>query len=137
MGKKGGRPPKLDPVAVAADLASLNGNLAAVAKKHGVTRQAVQNLCRKNATLRDIRRDTREGMIDNAESSLYRAVLDGQAWAVCFFLKTQAKDRGYIERVADLPPLEVLLESLPPDVAATVRAALAKAVHDKRDSGGG
>jgi hypothetical protein len=26
------------------------------------------------------------------------AVLAGEAWAVCFYLKTQAKDRGYVER---------------------------------------
>jgi hypothetical protein len=38
-------------------------------------------------------------MKDNAESSLYRAVLDGEPWAVCFYCKTQAKDRGYTERV--------------------------------------
>jgi hypothetical protein len=37
-------------------------------------------------------------MKDNAESALYSAVLGGEAWAVCFYLKTQAKDRGYVER---------------------------------------
>lgn len=38
-------------------------------------------------------------MCDNAESALNRAVINGEAWAVCFTLKTQAKDRGYVERV--------------------------------------
>jgi hypothetical protein len=38
-------------------------------------------------------------MKDDAESALYKAALAGEAWAVCFFLKTQAKDRGYVERV--------------------------------------
>jgi len=37
-------------------------------------------------------------MLDNAESVLYKAVLNGEAWAVCFFLKCQGKSRGYIER---------------------------------------
>jgi len=37
-------------------------------------------------------------MCDNAESALNRAVINGEAWAVCFTLKTQGKDRGYIER---------------------------------------
>lgn len=34
-------------------------------------------------------------MLDHAESSLQKAVLKGEAWAVCFFLKTQGKSRGY------------------------------------------
>jgi hypothetical protein len=37
-------------------------------------------------------------MVDNAESALNRSVLSGEAWAVCFTLKTQGKSRGYIER---------------------------------------
>jgi hypothetical protein len=37
-------------------------------------------------------------MIDNVESVLYSKALAGEAWAVCFFLKTQAKHRGYVER---------------------------------------
>jgi hypothetical protein len=35
---------------------------------------------------------------ENRRISLYSAVLRGEAWAVCFFLKTQARDRGYVER---------------------------------------
>jgi len=36
--------------------------------------------------------------LDTAESMLWKAVLAGEAWAVCFFLKTQGKQRGYVER---------------------------------------
>jgi hypothetical protein len=43
--------------------------------------------------------NSREKMIDNVESVLYSQALAGEAWAVCFFLKTQAKHRGYVERV--------------------------------------
>src|SRR5262249_17341747 len=32
------------------------------------------------------------------ENVLYEAALRGEAWAVCFYLKCQAKDRGYVER---------------------------------------
>jgi hypothetical protein len=39
--------------------------------------------------------DERESMKDDAESALYKAVLEGEPWAVKFFLSTQAKDRGY------------------------------------------
>lgn len=96
--KKKGRPPKLDPEMVAAAVVELQGNVAAVAKRFGVHRSSVQGLVDKRPALQKLLRDAREGMKDNAESALYRAVLAGEAWAVCFFLKTQAKDRGYVEK---------------------------------------
>jgi hypothetical protein len=40
----------------------------------------------------------REGMTDVAELALYKAIQSGEAWAVCFYLKTQGKARGYVER---------------------------------------
>jgi len=40
----------------------------------------------------------RERRIDIAETALDRAVIEGEAWAVCFTLKCIAKDRGYVER---------------------------------------
>lgn len=43
-------------------------------------------------------KDARELTKDQAEISLFKAIDKGEAWAVCFFLKTQARDRGYIER---------------------------------------
>ena len=95
---KAGRPPKLDAVKVAADLVSLSGNLAAVAVKNAVTRRGLQKFIARNGSLRDVVADAREGMLDNVESALYRAALDGRAWAVCFFLKTQGKSRGYVEK---------------------------------------
>jgi hypothetical protein len=41
----------------------------------------------------------REAMTDVAELALYKAIQSGEAWAVCFYLKTQGKQRGYVERV--------------------------------------
>lgn len=98
--RKVGRPPEplLDPELVAAALTELSGNVAATAKRFAVSRTAVQNMIRKRPALRQVVGDAREGMKDHAESALYRAVLAGEAWAVCFFLKTQAKDRGYVEK---------------------------------------
>jgi len=40
----------------------------------------------------------RERRIDIAETALDRAVIEGEAWAVCFTLKCIAKHRGYVER---------------------------------------
>src|SRR5215831_19496923 len=46
----------------------------------------------------EVKRQERESMLDAGEMSLLRAVQNGEAWAVCFLLKTQGKHRGYIER---------------------------------------
>jgi hypothetical protein len=86
---------------VAAALSELMGNISAVAKRFGVHRSSVQELIDKRPALKRITRDAREGMVDHAESALLRAVMGGEAWAVCFCLKTQGKARGYVERGPD------------------------------------
>ncbi len=83
---------------VTTKLREFSGNMAATARFFGVTRQAVQHFVKNRPELRDVVQDTRESMKDNAESVLYKAVLAGEAWAICFYLKCQAKDRGYIEK---------------------------------------
>ncbi|RMG90924.1 MAG: hypothetical protein D6706_18730 [Chloroflexi bacterium] len=79
-------------------LGEYNGNISAVARKLGVSRGTIYNRIKTSVTLQKKLEDARETMIDNAESALYKAVLEGEAWAVCFFLKTQGKNRGYTER---------------------------------------
>lgn len=121
---------------VAATLSELQGNIAGTAKRFNVTRTAVQNLVRKRPALQKVVIDAREGMKDNAESSLYRAVLRGESWAVCFYLKTQAKDRGYIERVeqtgADGSPMNQGKQNVNVAVINTMpsTAALAEYLRD-------
>jgi predicted transcriptional regulator len=114
----------LDPAAVAAKLRELNGNQAAVGRAFGVTRQAVSKFVAARPDLAEVARECRETMTDNAESALYRAVLAGEPWAVCFYLKTQAKARGYVERV------QVEAEE-------TVRVELAEEIVDAPDGPAG
>jgi hypothetical protein len=89
---------------VAAKLHELCGNVSAVGKAFGVTRQAVQKFIRTRPALKAELQEARETMRDNCESVLYRAALAGEAWAVCLFLKTQAKERGYTERYEVVGP---------------------------------
>lgn len=68
------------------------------AKALGCSRMTVENYVKRYDDVRDAVLDAREGMKDIAEDSLHKKVEEGEAWAVCFYLKTQAKDRGYVER---------------------------------------
>lgn len=74
------------------------GNVSAAARALGCTRQTLANYVNKYPTVKQTLDDEREAMLDNAESSLHRAILNGEGWAVCFTLKTIGRNRGYIER---------------------------------------
>lgn len=75
------------------------GNIAAIARHFGVTRQTIYNHIARSPTLKDSIDDARQSMIDNAESMLYQQIGQGNTTAIIFFLKTQGKGRGYVERV--------------------------------------
>lgn len=75
-----------------------SGNVAACARALGISRPSLYNYINEKPTVKQALDESRETMLDNVESALYRAALAGEAWAVCFFLKTQGKSRGYVER---------------------------------------
>lgn len=77
------------------------GLVTHAAKRLGVTHEAMRQRLLRSPTLQQVRAEAREALVDIAESSLFRQIEAGEAWAVCFFLKTQAKDRGYVERSED------------------------------------
>jgi len=109
----------LKPKLVEQKLRELHGNMAAVARHFGVTRAAVYNCVRRRPQLQEVIEEAREAMKDHAVSALHTAIFKGEAWAICFYLKTQAKDRGYIERTelrhggdANAPPIRHTQEPL-------------------------
>src|SRR5262245_51383037 len=89
----------LDEARVAELLTVYQGNLAAVARACGVVRSAVSKFVGRRKHLRDLAIEARQTMIDHAESALHAAILRGEGWAVCFYLKTQGRDRGYSQVV--------------------------------------
>lgn len=74
------------------------GLIAAAARALGVDRKTIYKHMHASEAVREAVKDARELMTDTAEAALYKAINEGQAWAVCFYLKTQGKDRGYIEK---------------------------------------
>jgi AcrR family transcriptional regulator len=74
------------------------GNLSMVARKLGVSRTTLYRFLSDKPTVKQALEEAREKMIDNVESKLYSKALAGDTTAMIFFLKTQGKQRGYIER---------------------------------------
>ncbi len=97
----GGRKPILHLLAVTAAIGRLSGNIADVARFFGVARSSVLQFVAKHPELQALLDDEREAMKDCVESRFYADCLkDSPAYQTSriFFLKTQCKARGYIEK---------------------------------------
>lgn len=107
------------------------GNYAGIAAILRVSRQAVWAFIQSHPDLLAAMESERERVTDVIEKSLQNQAIKGQGWAVCFYLKTQARHRGYVERPENLPPLDMLLAALPDDIREDVRNAIAQALQPK------
>jgi hypothetical protein len=112
----------VDEYAVA--LREARGLLSHAAQRLGVTDEAVRQRVKKHPTLQQVRAEAREAMLDVAESVLFEQIRRGEAWACCFFLKTQGKERGYVERTEEK-------RELTGDIRIRIEA-----VDDRSDPGG-
>ena len=93
-----GASPRCTAKQVSEALLKSDGNLTAAASKLGVTRQAVYNYI-KRYDLQSVLDQARENMVDEAVGQLHKLVRDGNLGATIFYLKTQAKGRGFTERI--------------------------------------
>ena len=93
-----GASPRCTAKQVSEALLKRDGNLTAAASKLGVTRQAVYNYI-KRYDLQGVLDQARENMVDEAVGQLHKLVRDGNLGATIFYLKTQAKGRGFTERI--------------------------------------
>jgi hypothetical protein len=82
----------------AAALKKHKGFITQAAKSLGISRTHLHTLINKHPTIREALDDAREEMKDFAESKLYQGINNGNTALIIFYLKTQAKGRGYIER---------------------------------------
>lgn len=83
---------------VAAAIEASRGNIAGAARALKCRPNTVRDYCRRHPEIQSARAEGEELRLDIAESALDKAVEAGEAWAVCFFLKTRGKARGYTER---------------------------------------
>lgn len=74
------------------------GFVTTIAKRLGCSRYNVYKLAEKFPTVQQAINEEREGLKDFAEGKLLEQINTGNITAIIFYLKTQGKGRGYIER---------------------------------------
>lgn len=79
-------------------LRKANGFISVAAKALGLTYTAVHHRIKTTPELQKIVEECKEATLDLAENKLISAIKDTQPWAICFYLKCQGKDRGYVEK---------------------------------------
>tara|TARA_R100001163_G_C4925890_1_gene104025 strand:- start:58 stop:438 length:381 start_codon:yes stop_codon:yes gene_type:complete len=77
---------------------SSKGIVTNICKGLGISRQAFYERVNKDEELLTALQDSREEIIDFAETKLIELIRNGNASAIFFYLKTVGKERGYIEK---------------------------------------
>tara|TARA_R110000744_G_scaffold359472_1_gene466785 strand:+ start:926 stop:1360 length:435 start_codon:yes stop_codon:yes gene_type:complete len=78
------------------------GNISISCKKVGISRTEFYNLKNGDSTFAKAVEGIKEIAIDFAESKLLENIKDNKESSIFFFLKTQAKHRGYVERTENI-----------------------------------
>tara|TARA_R110000824_G_scaffold295738_3_gene484034 strand:- start:57 stop:404 length:348 start_codon:yes stop_codon:yes gene_type:complete len=74
------------------------GNINDACNTTNVARRTIYVWMEKEKWFKDSIDDIREIGIDNVESALYKNAIEGNTTAQIFYLKTQGKKRGYVEK---------------------------------------
>ena len=93
---KSGRPPMVADAELAELLKQYGGNMSSVAAKIGIARQSVAERVKKNENLSAVLEETRQRLVDMAESGLRSAVANGEEWAIKRVLDSKrGAERGW------------------------------------------
>jgi hypothetical protein len=79
-------------------LSETKGMITLAAQKLDCAPNTVRRYIREYPTIAQAQKDARDKMTDAVELKLYEKIMSGDTTAMIFYLKTQAKERGYIER---------------------------------------
>jgi hypothetical protein len=79
-------------------LRASKGMVYLAAKRLRCTPMTVYNYIQRYASVYEVKEAERGKMVDIAESKLYKAIINGEPWAIRFYLSTKGKDRGYTKR---------------------------------------
>jgi len=98
---------------------SVNGTFSGVCKKIGIGLTKAYKLKKEDpefaAAVNEARRQSKEIGLDMAEAKLLEAINKGDMTGIIFYLKTQGKSRGFIEKIqtdVTMKPHEEALDEL-------------------------
>jgi hypothetical protein len=74
------------------------GLIAPAARYLGCSRDTIRSYMAEHPEIAKAIEDASEAVNDMTELKLFDAIERGEAWAICFRLKTRAKNRGYVEK---------------------------------------
>ena len=74
------------------------GIKSTIARRLDVSRWTVDNYLKRWKSVQEAYDEEREKIVDMAETKLLEKIKSGDYPAIRFFLMTQAKERGYVER---------------------------------------
>ncbi|GAF82478.1 unnamed protein product [marine sediment metagenome] len=87
------------------------GMIYVAARKMGCAANTIYNYAAEYEEVQRAIDEERGMMVDTAELALWKALQNGEAWAISLTLKTLGKKRGYVERQeltgADGKPIDV------------------------------
>jgi hypothetical protein len=98
MANPNGGPPKYKAETMATALAESKGLVSVTAKRLSCSPTTVRAYIRRYPTVKQVVDDSRESITDLAELKLWDAINRGEPWAIQFWLRTQARERGYSDR---------------------------------------
>ena len=81
----------------------------------GISQQAISKRIKASPHLQTVIKEIREKELDHAEFNLQKLIKAGNFQAICFYLKCQGKNRGYVERIeqqVEIKDLSTTLEQL-------------------------
>lgn len=90
--------PRYTPQQMIEAVAATRGMVTFAAERLRCDPEAVRNYVKRHPAVAQALREERERTTDIAELKLFQAIQQGKAWAIMFYLKTQGKGRGYVER---------------------------------------
>lgn len=79
-------------------LTECKGMLTIAAPKAGVSYRTIERYVKDFPSVAAAMQEAKETMLDFAEAKLFTKINSGNMTAIIFYLKTQGKARGYVER---------------------------------------
>jgi hypothetical protein len=73
------------------------GFVSVAARRLGCSRSTMYRAIERYSSVAEAVKDARESMTDLAEGKLLEQIKEGNTTAIIFYLKTQGRERGYIE----------------------------------------